>query len=83
MWAPDARNGLVMTGYSVEGTLARVSQHSPTFTFVRFPDVVYTQPIHDVFPHPFLREFKHLVQSQGMNLAHLLYCVVLGTPERT
>lgn len=25
MWAPDARNGLIITGYSVEGTLARVS----------------------------------------------------------
>lgn len=25
MWAPDARNGLIVTGYSVEGTLARVS----------------------------------------------------------
>lgn len=25
LWAPDARNGLVITGYSVEGTLARVS----------------------------------------------------------
>jgi Cft2 family RNA processing exonuclease len=25
LWAPDSRNGLVVTGYSVEGTLARVS----------------------------------------------------------
>lgn len=25
LWAPDARNGLIITGYSVEGTLARVS----------------------------------------------------------
>lgn len=25
LWAPDPRNGLVITGYSVEGTLARVS----------------------------------------------------------
>ncbi len=25
LWAPDPRNGLVVTGYSVEGTLARVS----------------------------------------------------------
>lgn len=25
LWAPDARNGLVVTGYSVEGTMARVS----------------------------------------------------------
>jgi cleavage and polyadenylation specificity factor subunit 3 len=27
-WAPDARNGLVVTGYSVEGTPARVSLES-------------------------------------------------------
>jgi cleavage and polyadenylation specificity factor subunit 3 len=25
LWAPDSRNGLIITGYSVEGTLARVS----------------------------------------------------------
>lgn len=25
LWAPDSRNGLIVTGYSVEGTLARVS----------------------------------------------------------
>lgn len=25
LWAPDPRNGLIVTGYSVEGTLARVS----------------------------------------------------------
>lgn len=25
LWAPDARNGLIVTGYSVEGTMARVS----------------------------------------------------------
>jgi Cft2 family RNA processing exonuclease len=25
LWAPDSRNGLIVTGYSVEGTPARVS----------------------------------------------------------
>lgn len=25
LWAPDPRNGLIVTGYSVEGTMARVS----------------------------------------------------------
>ncbi len=25
LWAPDARNGLIITGYSIEGTMARVS----------------------------------------------------------
>ena len=24
-WAPDPRNGVIVTGYSVEGTMARVS----------------------------------------------------------
>lgn len=28
LWAPDSRNGLIVTGYSVEGTLARVSHPS-------------------------------------------------------
>jgi Cft2 family RNA processing exonuclease len=27
LWAPDSRNGLIITGYSVEGTLARVSDY--------------------------------------------------------
>lgn len=27
LWAPDSRNGLIVTGYSVEGTLARVSDN--------------------------------------------------------
>ena len=26
LWAPDSRNGLIVTGYSIEGTLARVSR---------------------------------------------------------
>ena len=26
LWAPDSRNGLIITGYSVEGTPARVSR---------------------------------------------------------
>lgn len=25
LWAPDSRNGLIITGYSIEGTMARVS----------------------------------------------------------
>jgi cleavage and polyadenylation specificity factor subunit 3 len=25
LWAPDARNGLIITGYAIQGTLARVS----------------------------------------------------------
>ncbi|KAH8828409.1 beta-lactamase-like protein [Flagelloscypha sp. PMI_526] len=29
MWAPDSRNGLIITGYSVEGTLARDIMNEP------------------------------------------------------
>ena len=28
LWAPDARNGVIITGYSIEGTMARVSLYS-------------------------------------------------------
>ena len=24
LWAPDSRNGVIITGYSIEGTMARV-----------------------------------------------------------
>lgn len=34
LWAPDSRNGLIVTGYSVEGTPARVSYPSPRRYFV-------------------------------------------------
>ena len=26
LWAPDSRNGVIITGYSIEGTMARVSE---------------------------------------------------------
>ncbi|THH19970.1 hypothetical protein EW146_g1294 [Bondarzewia mesenterica] len=29
LWAPDSRNGLIITGYSIEGTLARDMQNEP------------------------------------------------------
>lgn len=32
LWAPDPRNGLIVTGYSVEGTMARVSADSSFFS---------------------------------------------------
>lgn len=41
LWAPDNRNGLIVTGYSVEGTLARVSLESSTTEFMR---VVHVHP---------------------------------------
>jgi Cft2 family RNA processing exonuclease len=36
LWAPDPRNGLIVTGYSVEGTLARVSLSFRNPLVVRF-----------------------------------------------
>lgn len=34
LWAPDSRNGLIITGYSIEGTLARVSGSGLSFESV-------------------------------------------------
>jgi Cft2 family RNA processing exonuclease len=28
LWAPDSRNGIILTGYSIEGTMARVSGYT-------------------------------------------------------
>lgn len=39
LWAPDGRNGLIVTGYSIEGTMARVSDYLRTCP--RFVVVVY------------------------------------------
>lgn len=47
LWAPDSRNGLIVTGYSVEGTPARVSHPSLWELLVAsgevFPLCVYTK----------------------------------------
>jgi Cft2 family RNA processing exonuclease len=34
LWAPDSRNGLIITGYSIEGTLARVSGRSAVLSYL-------------------------------------------------
>jgi Cft2 family RNA processing exonuclease len=34
LWAPDSRNGLIIAGYSVEGTLARVSTTIAILCFI-------------------------------------------------
>jgi hypothetical protein len=41
LWAPDSRNGLIVTGYSVEGTLARVSLIIRPFATYRLWFFVY------------------------------------------
>ena len=38
LWAPDPRNGLIITGYSVDGTLARVSL---SYSFSTSNDMFY------------------------------------------
>lgn len=68
-WAPDARNGLVMTGYSVEGTMARVSFHSFSFAFPRCRNVIVLCQYMMSFHHLHLRDacsfFVGLVALQG------------------
>ncbi len=54
LWAPDWRNGLIITGYSIEGTPARVS--GPAFMGGGYLlcitiSVVYTVNEWTVFPH--------------------------------
>jgi len=39
LWCPDSRNGLIITGYSIEGTPARVSVS--TILYIRWP-----RPLH-------------------------------------
>ena len=51
LWAPDPRNGLVITGYSVEGTMARVSTHV-FFILVNFFCCVYVYHEYTVFFSP-------------------------------
>ena len=38
LWAPDSRNGVILTGYSIEGTMARVSGNA---VFRRAGPVMY------------------------------------------
>lgn len=51
LWAPDGRNGLIVTGYSVEGTMARVST-SLFFLFTPGISVYPTRTIHFFFKFP-------------------------------
>lgn len=45
LWAPDPRNGLIITGYSVEGTLAKVSGRRAFVVIVRACILLVTQCI--------------------------------------
>jgi Cft2 family RNA processing exonuclease len=64
LWAPDSRNGLIITGYSIEGTLARVSD----FFFYKFLcsvvfviACIYIKEWRHPFPPPLLCEHPVLV----------------------
>lgn len=50
LWAPDARNGLIITGYSIEGTLAKVSSaiqgHSACLSCVKYSVLQWTYFLH-------------------------------------
>lgn len=45
LWAPDPRNGLIITGYSVEGTLAKVSSRRTVVVCVTACILLVTQCI--------------------------------------
>lgn len=45
LWAPDSRNGLVVTGYSVEGTMARVSLHLTSLSGIPCPCMFHSNNI--------------------------------------
>lgn len=65
LWAPDPRNGLIITGYSIEGTLARVSD---IWTWEGFG-----KPCIICVPRPECKPFPLLVMSEcilGMNWTH-------------
>lgn len=56
LWAPDSRNGVIVTGYSIEGTMARVSPfpaHTVLHICIRQPNV-YLYPCNQcIFPFRF------------------------------
>lgn len=59
LWAPDSRNGIIVTGYSVEGTMARVSHcsmnlFSQVWWYTKIVQIVLyvysSEAIHNVHP---------------------------------
>lgn len=92
LWAPDARNGLIITGYSIEGTLARVSLVAYRGVFSIFLPCVYTVYCNGrVFllsPLPVLvqREPLHItiIVTSSKCERELMHCfVALGHHDRT
>jgi len=55
LWAPDNRNGLIITGYSVEGTMGRVSFILPSLSFIFFLHVCSTWAM-KIFQHSVLHK---------------------------
>ena len=55
LWAPDSRNGVIITGYSIEGTLARVSS-----ILIYLQDIIYSMYILAFFNGNFFSLFQPL-----------------------
>jgi cleavage and polyadenylation specificity factor subunit 3 len=72
LWAPDSRNGLIVTGYSVEGTLARVSRTiSDLYIGTRISSVIScTYLAHNGYS---VISFSILSRSRNMSLIYLKF----------
>ena len=88
LWAPDSRNGLIVTGYSVEGTMARVSakhQGGPVSVSSCIPSaVLYVQcEAMDIsFSHPFV-SLQHGLLAYECELMFIrFFSTALGYPQR-
>ncbi|KAF8893375.1 Metallo-hydrolase/oxidoreductase [Infundibulicybe gibba] len=69
LWAPDSRNGLIITGYSVEGTLARDIMTEPE-DFVSLKGVTIPRKISCPVDYSQNSEFIELVKAQHVVLVH-------------
>jgi len=63
LWAPDARNGLIITGYSIEGTLARVSAKWLWGGYLPFPVHNMQHATIDIISSP-ARAFRFKISSR-------------------
>lgn len=79
-WAPDSRNGLIITGYSIEGTLARVSNipsfGSPYICMYTFPVSIVINGHLCFFSRPSSVDFALILDRFGVNIRMLTYLLV-------
>lgn len=71
LWAPDARNGLIITGYSIEGTPARVSSKRLWSGYLLFP-------VHNMHQWTF---FPSLSDPQIESASHFVYSLCIHERE--